>query len=335
MTMKIGRPACAAALMLGLPGAGQAADSLTFVLNWTTSGEHAAVYYAQDAGWFAEADLDVMIEQGQGSTVAAQRVGAGSAEMGIADLGAAMVAKGAGADLKAVMNIYANSPYQMYWLKDSGMTGLKDFPGHKFGNPPADAARAMWPALAEVSGIDPESVQWVNISLAAKVSALMSGDIDGTTYFSNYHHIMAEAFGDRLMWFAWRDQGMNPYGNSVVANGEFLRDNPEAVGRFVRVMQRASVYCAEHAQQCVDVLPKYASGLRIESEIQNWNGVIELMTDETSTTVAMGQFVPERVAADAELVSKVFDIQTEFSPEEIYTNEFLDASIKMVAAPAN
>lgn len=335
MTIKFATAVCTAALALGLPEAGRAADDLTFVLNWTTSGEHAAVYYAQDAGWFAEAGLDVTIEQGQGSTVAAQRVGAGSAQMGIADLGAAMVARGAGADLKAVMNIYANSPYQMYWLKDSGMTGLKDFPGHKFGNPPADAARAMWPALAEVNGLDPASVQWVNISPAAKVSALMSGDIDGTTYFSNYHHVMADAFGDRLMWFAWRDHGLNPYGNSVVANGEFLRDNPEAVGRFVKVMQRASVHCAEHAQDCVDVLPKYASGLRLESEIRNWRGVIDLMTDATSTTVAMGHFVPERVAADAALVTRVFDIQTAFAPEDIYTNEFLDPTIRMVAAPAN
>lgn len=325
----------AALLATVAPMAAQAADKVTFVLNWTTSGEHAAIFYADSAGLFRDADLDVTIEQGQGSTVAAQRVGVGSAQIGVADLGAAMVAKGAGADLVAVMNIYANSPYQMYWLKDSGIKGIEDFPGHKFGNPPADAARAMWPALARVNGLDPDSLKWVNISPAAKVSALMSGDIEGTTYFSNYHHIMADAFGDRLQWFAWKDHGLNPYGNSVIVHGEFLRDNPDVVRRFVGVMQRASVHCTENPKECVDVLPKYSSGLKVESELKNWMGVIDLMTDEVSTTKGLGYFDPERVASDAKLVSEVFSIKEPFAPEDVYTNEFLDPSIKMVAPGSN
>jgi NitT/TauT family transport system substrate-binding protein len=324
------RGACVLALTVGMATAAAAADKLTLVLNWTTSGEHTAVFYADKAGWFKKADLDVKIEQGQGSTVAAQRVGAGSADIGIADLGAAMVAKGAGADLKAVMNIYANSPYQMYWLKSSGMTGIKDFPGHKFGNPPADAARAMWPALAKVNGLEPNSISWVNIAPNAKVSALKTGDIDGTTYFANYHHVMESAFGDDLRWVAWSDLGLNPYGNSFVVHGAYLKKNPDAVKRFVSVMQKAHLYCASHAQECVDVLPGYASGLKVENEIKNWNGVVKLMTDKTSTTVALGYFVPERVKADRDLVTEVFNIKKPFAAEEVYSNDYLDMSVKMV-----
>lgn len=335
MTTRLAAAVCATAMALVLPTTGAAQDRLTFVLNWTTSGEHAAVYFAQHNGWFNEAGLNVNIEQGQGSTVAAQRVGVGSAQMGIADLGAAMVARGAGADLVAVMNIYANSPYQMYWLAESGITGLQDFPGRRFGNPPADAARAMWPALARVNGLDPDSLMWVNISPAAKVSALMSGDIEGTTYFSNYHHIMEDAFGDRLQWFAWKDYGVNPYGNSVIANGEYLRDNPDAVRRFVHVMQRASVHCTENPMDCVEVLPNYTSGLTVESEIRNWMGVIDLMTHETTLEVALGWFDPERVAADVALVEEVFEIDTPFAPDEIFTNDFIDMSIRMVDPSTN
>ena len=325
----------AAGMAASFASAALAADEVTFVLNWTASGEHAAIYYADAQGWFEEADLDVTIEQGQGSTAAAQRVGVGSADMGVADLGAAMVAIGAGADLVAVMNIYANSPYRMYWLKSSGIQGIEDFPGRKFGNPPADAARAMWPALAEANDIDPESLTWVNISPAAKATALKSGDIEGTTYFANYHHVMESAFGDDLMWFAWKDKGVNPYGNSVIAHGEFLAENEDAVRRFVGVMQRAHTYCAEHAEECVSVLPDYVSGLVVENEVKNWNGVVELMRDPVSTSVALGYFDPERVAADAELVTEVFDVETPIDPEGVYTNDLLDRSITLPPAAGN
>jgi NitT/TauT family transport system substrate-binding protein len=310
-----------------LPAAAQ--DRVTFILNWVTAGEHAAVYWAEHAGWFDEAGIDFVIEQGQGSGVAAQRVGAGAANMGIADLGTAMVAKGAGADLKAVMNVYARTPYQFYWLASSGIGGLEDFPGHKFGNPPGDAARAMWPALAGVNGMDPDSIDWVNIAPNAKVSAMASGTINGTTYFANYHHVMEKAFGDDLRWFAWSDKGLNPYGNSILANGAFLEKNPDVVERTVKVLQRAHLYCAENPVECVEVLPQYASGLVVEGEQANWNVTIRLMSDAFSTTKGLGYFDPDRIAADYELVSTYFEIAEPFDPATIYTNEFIDPSVVM------
>lgn len=306
-----------------------ASERITFILNWVTAGEHAAVYWAEHKGWFDEAGIDFVIEQGQGSGVAAQRIGAGAANMGIADLGTAMVAKGAGADLKAVMNIYARTPYQFYWRASSGITDLKDFPGHKFGNPPGDAARAMWPALAGVNGMDADSITWVNIAANAKASAMASGAIDGTTYFANYHHVMVNAFGDDLRWFAWSEKGLNPYGNSILANGAFLKDNPELVGKAVRVLQRAHLYCAENPDECVDILPDYASGLSLEGERANWGVTIGLMSDAFSTTKGLGYFDPDRVAADYKLVSTYFSVTEPFDPATVFTNEFIDPAVLM------
>jgi NitT/TauT family transport system substrate-binding protein len=332
-TLGIAAPFALAGIMAA--GASSAADDVTFVLNWTTTGEHAPVFYAQSQGWYEDADLNVTIEQGQGSGSAAQRVGAGAVDMGIADLGTSMVARGAGADLVAVMNIYANSPYQFYWLASSGITGLGDFEGRRFGNPPGDAARAMWPALAGANDIPADSIAWVNIAPSAKVSALASGAIDGTTFFANYHHVMESAFGEDLRWFAWSDMGVNPYGNSVIANGAFLEENRDTVARMVAVLQRAHRYCAENGEECVAVLPEFSSGVNPDLEINNWNVTIDLMTDEVSTTQGLGYFDPARIAADYELVNRYFDIREPFDPASIFTNEFIDTSITMIAPSAD
>lgn len=326
---------CALTLASAIPVGATAGEKLTLALNWTASGEQAAIYYALHSGMFAAANLTVTVEQGQGASAAAQRTGSGSADLGIADLATAMTTRGAGADLVAVMNIYAKSPYRTYWLKSSGMKGIADFPGHTFGDPAADVGRVMWPALARQNNIDPDSLKWVNIAPSAKISALKSKVIDGTTSFSYRQQMMENVFGDDLAWSSWSDMGVNSYGNSVIVNGKYLKENPERVRRFVHVMQHAYMYCAQHGQECVKILPEYASGLKIADEMYVWNAAVDLMTDETSAATGFGSFKAERVAADLELVTKYLGIKKPFLPAAIFTNEFVDSSLKLTKTAGN
>ena len=179
--------AVAAASLVSLSAHAQ--QKVDFVLNWVPGGDHAPYYYAKKMGWYAKEGIDLQIEPGKGSALATQRVGAGATPIGLADMGGVLVAKGKGADTVAVFNVYANSPQGMYWLKSSGIKGVKDLAGKKIGNPAADGARVMWPALAKANGIDPKSVTWVNIDANGKLAALKAKSIDATTSFYNIHHI--------------------------------------------------------------------------------------------------------------------------------------------------
>lgn len=333
MTYKRSLRAAALGVSLGLaaalPAQAQDKTAATLILNWIAGGDHAPYYYAEQEGWYDEAGLNLTIEQGKGSQLAAQRVGIGSNQLGLADMGVVLTAIGEGADIVAVMNVYANSPQGFYWLKSSGIKGPKDFPGKKIGNPPGDAARAMFPAFAQAVGIEADSVDWVNVQANAKLSALKAGSIDVTTSFYNIHHIFQAQLGDDMGFVAWEDIGVNPYGNSLIANGEFLEENPEAVRAFVEVSQKAFAYCVENAEACVDALVAGNTGLKKDNELQNWELVVELMSNEHSRTVGLGHFEEARMADDYKLVETYFDIAEPFEVKEAYTNEFIDTSIKM------
>src|SRR5205814_519184 len=158
----------AAAALVAAPAAAQ--QKIDFILNWVPGGDHAPYYYAKKLGWYQKEGIDLNLEPGKGSALATQKVGAGANPVGLADMGGVLVAKGKGVDAVAVFNVYANSPQGMYWLKSSGIKGVKDFPGKKIGNPAADGARVMWPALAKANGIDPKSVTWVNIDANGALS---------------------------------------------------------------------------------------------------------------------------------------------------------------------
>lgn len=307
----------------------QSKQKVNLLLNWVPTADHSPYYYAKAQGWYDQAGIDVSIETGKGSGVSAQRVGAANTEFAIADMATALVAKSKGADLVSVMTVYANSPQGFYWLKSSGITGAKDFPGKKLGNPPGDASRVMWPAFAKQVGIATDAVTFVNITPQAKVASLKSKAIDITSDFYNEHDLKVREFGADLGFLAWRNIGLNLYGNSIIVNGEYLGKNKDTVSKFVQVSQKAFAACVTDVGPCLKALMASVSGLDEPNQRDQWNRIKELMTDPTTTSVALGAFNADRMKFDYELVKTYFGMEKDFDVKTVYTNDFLDKSIKM------
>jgi NitT/TauT family transport system substrate-binding protein len=312
---------------LGAPPA--AAQKITFTLNWVAGGDHAPYFYAQTMGLYKQAGLDVDFETGRGSAASAQKVGAGQSQLGLSDMAGVLLFRGKGADLVGVMNVYANSPQGLYWLKSSGIESVKDLAGKKIGNPAGDGARTMWPALAKKVGIDPSSVTWVNIDANAKLSALKARTIDATTSFFNLHHVFARELGSDMGFLAWKDAGVNPYGNSIIANGAWLRTNRDRVDTFVKITQKAFADCVKRPEPCIHALVEANGALLYQNELDNWHLVTMLMNDEISRTVALGWHDDKRMADDYRLVDEYLKMDKPYDVRTAYTNEFLDQNVKM------
>ena len=208
------------------------AESVNLMLNWAPTADHSPFYYAKAQGWYKKAGIDLTIEVGKGSGVSSLKVGSGGSPFGIADLATMLVARSKGADVVALMSIYANTGQTFYWLKSYGVDGAKNFPGHKIGNPPGDASRVMWPAFAKAAGIAPDSVTFVNVGPTAKIAALKSHTVDIISDFYNEHDLKVIEFGSDLGFVNWKDIGLNPYGNSLIVNGAYLAEKPETGGGF-------------------------------------------------------------------------------------------------------
>jgi NitT/TauT family transport system substrate-binding protein len=315
--------------LLGAAAVG-AQTKVDFALDGVPGSDHAPYYFAKKQGWYVKEGIDLNLEPGRGSALATQKVGAGANPIGVADMGGVLVARGKGADLVAVFNVYANSPQGFYWLESSGIRSVKDLVGKKIGNPAGDGARTMWPALAKSNGMDPKSVTWVNIDANAKLSALKAKSIDATTSFYNLHPIFHRALGDDMGFLAWKDAGLNPYGNSVIVNAEFLAKNRPLLDRFVKVTQRAFAACIALPEPCVQALIEASGALKFDNALTSWKRVATLMSDRTSREVALGLHDDVRMKADYGLVLEYIGLDKPFDVKSAYTNEFLDRSVKMV-----
>ncbi len=317
----------AASALAAAPALAQ--TKLDFILNWVPGGDHAPYYYAKKMGWYKDAGIDLNLEPGKGSAVAVQKVAAGANPIGLADMPNALTLRGKGADTVGVFNVYANSPQGLYWLKSSGIKSVKDLAGKKIGNPAGDGARTIWPALAKANGMDANSVTWVNIDANSKLAALKAKSIDATTSFYNIHHIFQKELGDDMGFVAWKDAGLNTYGNTVIVNGDYLKKNKPVIAAFVKVTQKAFAACVATPEPCVRALVEANGALQYENELQNWRLVEVLMSDKFSKTVALGVLDDGRMAADYDLVKTYIGLDTPYDVKTAYTNEFLDRSIKM------
>ena len=309
-----------------------AAESVNLLLNWTPTADHSPFYYAKAQGWYEKADIDLTIEVGKGSGVSSLKVGSGGSPFGIADLESALVARSTGADGVAVMSIYANTGHTFYWFKSYGVNVAKDFPGHKIGNPPGDASRVMWPAFAKAAGIAPDSVTFVNVGPTAKIAALKTHTVDIISDFYNEHDLKVIEFGSDLGYLNWKDIGLNPYGNSLIVNGAFLEKNPKLAEDFVRISQKAFAACVADVTPCLKALLDQVSGLDKENQERQWERIKFLMTDEFTTTKALGWIDGERMKKDYELVQTYLGMEEPFPVESAYTTKLLDTSIKMDAS---
>src|SRR5436853_6068993 len=321
------------AIGLSLPAAAvQAGEAVNLMLNWTPTADHSPFYYAKAQGWYEKAGIDLTIEVGKGSGVSSLKVGSGGSPFGIADLATMLVAKGKGADVVALMSIYANTGQTFYWLKSYGVNGPKDFPGHKIGNPPGDASRVMWPAFAKAAGIAPDSVSFVNVGPTAKHAALKSHTVDIISDFYNEHDLKVIEFRSDLGSLNWKDIGLNPYGNSLIVNGAFLEKNPKLAEEFVRISQKAFAACVADVAPCLKELLDQVSGLDQQSQERQWERIKFLMTDEFTTSKALGWIDAGRMQEDYELVQTYLGMEKPFAVETAFSTKLLDPSIKMDAS---
>jgi NitT/TauT family transport system substrate-binding protein len=332
MAMKYLTIATLALVLAWFPGSAAGAEPVKLMLNWTPTADHSPFYYAKAQGWYEKAGIDLTIEVGKGSGVSALKVGSGGSPFGIADLATALVARSKGADLVALMSIYANTGQTFYWLKSYGVNGVKDFPGHKIGNPPGDASRVMWPAFAKAAGIAPDAVNFVNVGPTAKIAALKSHAVDIISDFYNEHDLKVIEFGSDLGYLNWKDIGLNPYGNSLIVNGAFLEKNPKLVEDFVKISQKAYSACVADVAPCLKALLDQVSGLDEDNQKRQWERIKFLMTDEFTTTKALGWIDGERMKKDYELVQTYLGMEKPFDVQTAFTTRMLDPSIKMDAS---
>ena len=298
-------------------------EKVTFLLNWKITGDHSPYYVALKKGWYKEEGLDVDVLLGQGSGYSVQVVDTGKADIAISDAPVPITNRAQGAKVKIIGIIFDKHPNCMFFWKDSGITKPQDVAGKTVAVPATDGHKVMWPAFAKQIGVDADSVKFVNIEPAAKVSALASKKADAVFELYTGKPFMEKAIPpDKLGYIVWSDYGFNAYAHSYIASDATVKNKGDMLRKFLKATYRAWDYTLKNPKEAIDILAEYHP-INKDDYVANLTVVMDFFKTERYRNNGIGYIDPGRMRETVELVAKYMNVKMDFPPEDVYDASFL------------
>src|SRR3712207_4708483 len=252
------RIAIAAGAMMLAFGATQpvrAQDRVLLQLDWIPTGEHAAYFAGQQRGFWRENGIDLSLTRGYGSGDTVNKVAAGTAQFGVADLGAVLAARAqTNVPVRSISAVYTHSPHSLFVLRSSGITSFQGLQGKRISVTPGNSHRLYFPEVARRAGTNPDRITWVNTDASAMAAMLISPRVDAAPFYSIHHYYTnkaARAAGEEIVVLPFVETGFAIYAASIVATDEMIQRNPELTRRFLRGLQRSLEWTRDNqAEAC-------------------------------------------------------------------------------------
>ncbi len=213
--------------------------AVKFINDWKWEGQAAPLLLSLDKGYFANENLDVTLDKGTGSVNAIPKVASGEYHMGSADINSLIKwrSENPDAEMKAVYIIYNVAPFAVLGRPSLGVVGPTDLEGRTLGAPAFDGAFAHWPEFVAFNGIVEDKVEIKDVGFPVREPMLAAGDVDAITGFSFTSYVTLQQNGvpkEDISLMLMSDFGLDLYGNAIIVNPNFAKQNPDAVKAFLR-----------------------------------------------------------------------------------------------------
>lgn len=303
-----------------------AADDVSLRLNWILVGFHTPIYMGVERGYFADEDINLTINEGRGSGVATQVIGAKGDTFGIADAGTMIIAASKGIPIKAVMSPMNISPFGVVSRADAGIKTAKDLEGKRLAVTAGDSLTQLFPAVIEVNNLDADSIEMVFVDPAGKVVSVLAGAADALLGSADAQFFTIEAKGVKAAALNFADIGVNTVGLSVIAHEDTIAEQPDLIGRFVSAMRRSY----EEAVKDPDAAIAAATAAKpdVNAEVLKGQLLVDLglLESPASKGKGIGFAAAEDWERTLELLKQYRELETDRSASSFYTNEFMTSN---------
>ena len=320
-----------AAAVFATAALAQKETPVRFALDWRFEGPAAPYFVAIDKGYYKAEGLNVTIDQGSGSVEGINRVASGAYEIGFADINSLVKYRDRPQNIpvKAVMMVYDSPAFAIVTLKKSNIRAPKDLEGKVLGAPAPDGAYAQWPIFVKQNGIDAGKVRIENIGFQVREPMLAQGKVDAITgfWFSSFMNLRANGVpADDIVVLMMRDYGLDLYGNAIMANPEFIRDNPKAVAGFVRATIKGIQETLKNPDAAIDSLMKRNQIAKRDVELERLKMSLErnFVTKEVQAN-GLGAVDMKRLERSIDQIGVAFQYSHKPKASDIFTAQFLPA----------
>jgi NitT/TauT family transport system substrate-binding protein len=229
---------------LSLSGAhGQAKRKVTFTLSWVADGSNAYAYVAKELGYWDELGLDVSVSRGYGSVAAAQAVGAGQFQFGLAAASAGIQQAAKGLPIVSLATCgYDGTMGVCSLASNETIKTVKDLAGHKMACTTASGEYPFLPYFAEKAGFDWKSIDVNQADPNVRTRLLVSKQVDALSGFmiSVIPVLVTTNIEPRV--FSYNKYGVRLYNYGLLTKPSLLKDEPKLCSDFTAGLLKAIKY---------------------------------------------------------------------------------------------
>lgn len=290
-------------ILLAVPASAACAegDALTpiiFCLDWTPNTNHTGIYAAEALGYFREEGLDVQIVQPP-ENGAVLMCAAGQAQFAIdaQDTMAASLDLDEPLGVTAVAAILQHNTSGIISRAGDGITSAKGLENRVYSTWDSPIELAMLRFCMEKEGGDFSTVKLIPNNITDEPAALKAKQTDAVWIFYGWSGINAEVSGVACdFWdFASLSKELDYYTPVLLANNDFLNNEPETARAFLRAAAKGYRYAAEHPEEAAEMLIKGDTTGSLEDARELVYASQKWLSERYITDgLAWGYFTPER-----------------------------------------
>jgi NitT/TauT family transport system substrate-binding protein len=315
------RAACGALVVItaALPAH---AESITFMTDFGINGRHAYYYVALERGYYKQAGLDVSFVRGTGSADVIRKVASGAVQMGFADAGSLVLARANdGIPVRMLAVVYAKPPHAIYATEDSGIRKPQDLAGHRIADSAGSANMLLFGAYARAAGLDPSKVTWQVAESSALPTLLATGRAEAVGQFTVGEPLLAATIAPKkLVRLAYRDVGLDYYGNGVLASEDLIAKEPDMLRRFVAATLHGMVDAFADPTMAGDTIARYQKQIKPEIAAAETVQVRDLAGQAGDK---LGAIDPARMAATVRVIEAAYTLSRPVAPEAMWAAGFV------------
>lgn len=239
---------------------GDTAEELTkisFILDWTPNTNHTGFYVAQALGYYQEAGLEVEIIQ-PAEDGANMAVATGQAQFGVGfqeTLAPAITAESP-LPITAVATIIDHNTSGLISLKDKNILSFKDLEGKTYASWDTPSEKEIIQQCMEAQGGDYSLLNTVPHSGADALSLMQSGDVDVVWVYEAWDVMMADLAGIEYNFIKFADASevLDFYTPVIIANNDFLAEQPEIAKAFLAATAQGFEYAIANPEEAAEIL---------------------------------------------------------------------------------